>query len=167
MDFRWIDTVQEVRCHHPSIEIGAPGDSFEEIEALWLVKLSPAWWWIDFVPIQVPIGIWAMGEKKKRKSFWVLWNGCLLLSPTAGRPPLIFCSSLWWCCCVCLLKAFHLEVNTEKKKKKSRVTSLSLSLSTVCIFDTHGGTANIVVWLSKETTSLKPTYTWNIALLNV
>jgi hypothetical protein len=33
---------------------------------------------------------------------------------------------LWWCCCVCLLKAFHLEVNTEKKKKKSRVTSLSL-----------------------------------------
>jgi hypothetical protein len=34
---------------------------------------------------------------------------------------------LWWCCCVCLLKAFHLEVNTEKKKKKSRVTSLSLS----------------------------------------
>jgi hypothetical protein len=68
---------------------------------------------------------------------------------------------------VCLLKAFHLEVNTEKKKKKSRVTSLSLSLSTVCIFDTHGGTANIVVWLSKETTSLKPTYTWNIALLNV
>ena len=27
MDFRWIDTVQEVRCH-PSIEIGAPGDFF-------------------------------------------------------------------------------------------------------------------------------------------
>jgi len=144
MDFRWIDTVQEVRRPHPSIEIGAPGDSFEEIEALWLVKLSPAWWWIDFVPIQVPIGIWEMREKKKRSLLGVMKR----LSPSLprGEPPLIFCSSLWWCCCVCLLKAFHLEVHTEKKKP--------CYLSTVCIFDTHGGTANIVVYLSKETTSL-------------
>ena len=41
MDFRWIDTVQEVRCH-PSIEIGAPGDFFfffQEIKSFFFIYL--------------------------------------------------------------------------------------------------------------------------------
>jgi hypothetical protein len=67
-----------------------------------------------------------------------------LSSPTAEGLLSSFAHLCGVVVCVCLLKAFHLEVHGEDKSPSY------LSLRCVCVFDTHGGTDNIVVLAKKQ-----------------
>ena len=69
---------------------------------------------------------------RKEKEDFVLWNVCLVLSQHGASSFAHLCGGV----VVCLLKAFHLEVHTQKKKEPCYL-SLSLSLSLPCVYLTR------------------------------
>lgn len=135
MDFRWIDTVQEVRCH-PSIEIGAPGDFFfffQEIKSfffylfiLWLVKCIHTGELIS-CQSESRLGYEKWRKEKKNKISCYEASVFFFFYPTEPHLLLIFVVVLL---CVCS-RRFTLKYTHRKKEP------CYLSLSLPCVYLTR------------------------------